>query len=254
MTRLNLLLPPNCERTKGEARGFTLVEFLVVTTVIALLAALLLPALSRGKSQGRRTQCASTLRQVGIAFRMYLDDHRFFPDYYGEPGSFWADRLAPYSKMAWTNRASHCPEYKGHLATGFVAWGSYSYNVNGTGGLELGLGGAPHPDPRRAEWVLVSEPQVIVPSDLFEVADARMAGFTQGPGCNFETTEAKPNVYMMSWVRIVPEPQPLRHGNGFNFLFCDGHVALVKRDYFDNPTNSWISWNKDHREHRDTWR
>jgi prepilin-type N-terminal cleavage/methylation domain-containing protein len=64
-----------------SGRAFSLVELLVVVAVIGILASLLLPALGRAKLRSRQTACASNLRQVGIAFVLYLDDHEDrFPD------------------------------------------------------------------------------------------------------------------------------------------------------------------------------
>jgi len=59
----------------NEKHAFTLVELLVVMAIIAILAALLLPALGRAKDKARRTECTGNLRQVNLAIRLYADDH-----------------------------------------------------------------------------------------------------------------------------------------------------------------------------------
>jgi len=62
-------------KTITQRRGFTLIELLVVIAIIAVLASLLLPALSRAKAAGQGIQALNNLRQLGLAWIMYADDN-----------------------------------------------------------------------------------------------------------------------------------------------------------------------------------
>ena len=82
-------------------KGFTLIELLVVIAIIALLMAILMPALQRVKKQARGVACMSNLKQWGLIFGMYTDDndHKFYGAWStSEQGHVWIGALRPYYK------------------------------------------------------------------------------------------------------------------------------------------------------------
>ena len=113
-----------------KTQGFTLIELLVVIAIIALLAAILFPVFARARENARRASCQSNLKQIGLGFMQYSQDHNerlpvTISSDNRYPGG-WAGPLWPYVK---SKQVYKCPsdETPNHSVQAVM---SYAYNSN----------------------------------------------------------------------------------------------------------------------------
>jgi prepilin-type N-terminal cleavage/methylation domain-containing protein len=98
----------NIRKPGGSGKAFTLIELLVVIGIVAVIAAILFPVFAGIRERGRRTQCLSNERQLGMAVMQYAADNNetlFVAK--GSPGLGWAGRCYPYVKSVSVFR---CPD------------------------------------------------------------------------------------------------------------------------------------------------
>lgn len=95
------------------ARAFTLIEILVTITIIAVLAALLSPALKSAKDRAKLAQCIYNLHNIGLGNQLYVADNRGFAYFWeqngGGAGAWWNELLLPYVRPGEYSRAAVTP-------------------------------------------------------------------------------------------------------------------------------------------------
>jgi len=229
----------------AQRGAFTLIELLVVISIIALLAALLLPALSRAKAAGLSAACKSNLHQIGIGLSLYTSQNRQYPPWQpfnNQPGN-WDYTLLPFTGR--NVRLFLCPARKpSSVWTNLTAPNpTYGYNALGTGQHEKPLGLTGSLD--NTSWTGLLEARVVAAADMIAVGDYPEGRFANVGGQDGDITGAldEQDDYIAN-----------RHNGGANVAFCEAHVEYGKQTNWMKPVAIVRKrWNNDNQPHPETW-
>ncbi|HEX4265316.1 MAG TPA: prepilin-type N-terminal cleavage/methylation domain-containing protein [Verrucomicrobiae bacterium] len=241
-----------------KRRGFTLIELLVVIAVIAILAALLLPALAKAKEKALRISCLNNARQWGLAMTMYLNDnHGIFPlakipngtanspTGYDEDSPRWSDLAAFHAAgqgdSVWYNAL---PSYVGSKAL-------WEYAADPGGFVQnKSVFSCPTAAAQPSDFDLLT--RVVFNYGMNYKGATGLAGIAYGTNFNSASILNPSAFVFLSDVRVHSSETPFygsqpgnelgcshcwvaqlssRHAAGANLNFSDGHAAYFKYSY-----------------------
>ena len=184
-------------KTTSRKEGFTLIELLVMIAIIGILAAMLLPALSRAKSKADRVACLDNLKQIAVLMQIYTDENRdTFPAHRNQNvndnntdismTNWWGLTILAAAHNPQSN-LFHCPAIKGRrtdrTAAGLVTWSwNFDPHLVGYGYNNFFLGAHPYLGTSlKVTTITFSNPEefkrtsVVKPTDTMMIGDAMPA-------------------------------------------------------------------------------
>ena len=258
---------------RAERKAFTLIELLVVVSIIALLVAILLPALSKAREQSRRVVCASNLKQIGMLLEYYCADYNsLYPPAHSTNYPYGADwrpvsqggtggigliGVFPYvfgvsdhreAKSIYGNERMNifwCPNSFGRIKYSEETWRSsafcsFGYNQYCSRTSASAIIGDQSPI---AKWQPIFSPLKNVPhtssgqkssNDWITFADVTIWGYPE------QTLKSN---HPATLTRSSPAGTFTEHyAAGMNGLYVDTHVSwLAVHDSFDKTVRIWMN-------------
>jgi prepilin-type N-terminal cleavage/methylation domain-containing protein/prepilin-type processing-associated H-X9-DG protein len=228
-------------RAQPQHQAFTLIELLVVITIIAILASLLLPAISMARQSAQDLSCKNNLRQLGLASLAYAGDHHgYLPGYDWGPNYVsrfhWPASLASYVEVEWwylwwpesdgkrtpyvqlyrcpSDGGRNGPYYRGWHSKGYpITYGAHQWMSQPRGNWPHGITGTRH----WGAYDLVQLDSLRQASDFKMFMDMNTKNYWVS--CNTD------------WMR---NPMiSFRHRGHCNMVFADGHVGHRRPETLD---------------------
>jgi prepilin-type N-terminal cleavage/methylation domain-containing protein/prepilin-type processing-associated H-X9-DG protein len=279
-------IQPDGRKAPGKS-GFTLIELLVVIAIIAILASLLLPAISRSKASALNAACKNNLRQMGLMTALFESDYNCYPSailpstnrLFFNGWKLWLAAYVPHGPAVkylddstgstndlvyYDSPIYSCPSTSGQRFWYTPSSGAqphfvevsrtYGYNALGADSspytLTLGLGC----QVIDADLLPTRPNKIVSPAEMIAFADGMMKGLGVFVLAGTDVLYRYEVPTMPATIsNSTPEVKAARarHGGRANVLFVDSHVEnfKVQKLFLDNTPAALSLWSVDHQPH-----